>query len=81
MKDPKPVDHKTARQLFIVGQIQGILIRIKREEHVDEGALNSMLDQVSVDLLREYLDTKPEESGFLYRKEIEQVIEMVNKKN
>lgn len=81
MKEPKPVDHQTARQLYFIGQVQGLLMRIKRKEEVESGALDAMLAQINVNLLREYLDTKPEESGFLYRKQIEQVIEMVNKRN
>lgn len=74
MKDPKPVDSKTSRQLFICGQILGILMRQSRHEHVDSGALDAMLNQVDVEVLQKYLDSKP--AGFKYADECWRVIRM-----
>lgn len=75
MKEPKGVDSKTGRQLFICGQIMGIKIREAHGEHVEEGAMEAMLDQVKIHTLKTYLDSKPE--GFKYSKECYDIIQMV----
>lgn len=85
MKEPKPednkttgplfpVDNKTARQLFICGQIMGVLARMNRGDDVDPGALDAMLGQVDVDLLQKYVDSKPE--GFKYSTQCRHIIQM-----
>jgi hypothetical protein len=75
MKDPKPVDSKITRQLFICGQILGIKKRQACGEEVEEGAMEAMLDQVKIHILKKYLDSKPE--GFKYAKECYEIIQMV----
>lgn len=74
MKEPKGVDNKTARQLFITGQIMGVFMRQSRGEHVDPGALDAMLDRVDVDVLQAYVDSKPQ--GFRYAKQCCEVIQL-----
>jgi hypothetical protein len=75
MEAPKPVDSKTARQLFICGQILGIQMKLKNGQYVDPGALDAMLNQVDVVVLQKYLDSKP--AGFRYADECWRVIKMV----
>jgi hypothetical protein len=78
-KEPKGVDSKTARQLFICGQVMGILERRKREEEVEPGALEAMLNQVDIGLLQAYLDSKPE--GFKYTVQVQEVMKMASARN
>jgi hypothetical protein len=77
--DPKPTDSKTARQLFVVGQIMGILLRLQRKEEVEDGALDAMLDQVDIPLLQRYLDGYPE--GFKYTEQCKLVMKMARSRN
>jgi len=78
MKDPKPVDSKTAHQLFVCGQVMKILGMYQRHEHVDPGALDAMLNQVDVNILQKYLDSKP--AGFRYADECWHVIKLAQDK-
>jgi hypothetical protein len=78
MKKLKGVDSETGRQLFICGQIMGIQLRQKQRLEVEPGALEAMLDQVKIHILKKYLDSKPE--GFKYSKECYEIIRMVRER-
>lgn len=70
MKEPKPVDSKTARQLYFAGRIRGLL----DNETVSLEELNAAFDELDPNLLQAYIDSKP--VGFLYSEECKAVIEL-----
>lgn len=64
------LDPETAKQLFLVGLLQGSLD--KGDE--DPRHIEKIAQQIDPDKLQAYLDSKPEEHGFLYRDSTQKAI-------
>ena len=67
--EPKSVNNEVAYQLFLAGQLQGIIMRDNNPREI-----KLLSKQIDPDVLQGYLDSKPE--GFLYAEQVQQAIRL-----